>query len=190
MSVSIVQVTRLLTSYQIIIMENMNNAMEQGNNVNGGFVVHVYTSGNQIIQTQNNNYYGTVYQGGSGAGNKSFSDEQIAKALMACVGKDKVIDCKWKWVGAYWYLRWANQYPVDVKDFCKKIEELNLDIEEKYQCDYRNIREIATLSFMSQDATKMNKIQPSKNDEKMFAYCREIALILAQELEKTHLMKA
>ena len=78
MSVSIVQVTRLLTSYQIIIMENMNNAMEQGNNVNGGFVVHVYTSGNQIIQTQNNNYYGTVYQGGSGAGNRSFSDEQIA----------------------------------------------------------------------------------------------------------------
>ena len=85
--------------------------MEQGNNQNGGFVVHVYTSGNQIIQTQNNNYYGTVYQGGSGAGNRSFSDEQVAKALMTCVGKDKVIDCKWKWVGAYWYLRWANQYP-------------------------------------------------------------------------------
>ena len=29
----------------------------------GGFVVHVYSAGNQIIQTQTNNYYGTVYQG-------------------------------------------------------------------------------------------------------------------------------
>ena len=29
----------------------------------GGFVVNIYTSGNQIIQTQNNTYNGTVYQG-------------------------------------------------------------------------------------------------------------------------------
>ena len=29
----------------------------------GGFVVHIYSPGNQIIQTQTNNYYGTVYQG-------------------------------------------------------------------------------------------------------------------------------
>ena len=35
--------------------------MENDQQPMGGFVVHVYSTGNQIIQTQNNNYYeGTV----------------------------------------------------------------------------------------------------------------------------------
>ena len=163
----------------------MNNDSEN----KGGFVVHVYSPGNQIIQTQNNNYYGTVYQGGHDMGHNGFSDEQIATALMACVGKTRVIDAKWKWAGAYWYLRWACNYPVDAKDFCKKINGMGLNIEEKYQCEYRNIRELVTLSFMSQDATKMHQVQPSKNDEKEFAICREVALKLAEELGKAYLSK-
>ena len=57
-----------------------------------GFVVHIYSPGNQIIQTQNNNYYGTVYQTKNENGQNGFSDEQVAKALQACVGKDKVIN--------------------------------------------------------------------------------------------------
>ena len=161
--------------------------MNNDNENKGGFVVHVYSPGNQIIQTQNNNYYGTVYQGGHDMANNGFSDEQIAKALKACTGEGRVIDHKWKWVGAYWYLRWACKYPVDVKEFCKKINGLDLDIEERYQCDYRNIRELATLSFISQDATKMHKVQPSKNDEKVFGFCREVALKIAEELGKAYL---
>ena len=155
----------------------------------GGFVVHIYSPGNQIIQTQTNNYYGTVYQGTGQTEHNGFTDEQIAKALMACTGEGKVIDCKWKWAGAYWYLRWTCMYPVATKHFCKKIESLDLDIAAKYQCDYRNIREITTLSFMNQDATKMSKVEVSKNDEKQFAVCREVALKLAEELGKAYLPK-
>ena len=170
---------------QIIVQMKIN--MEQENKQNVGLVVQVYSPGNQIIQTQNNNYYGPVYQGKSETGNHGFTDEQIAKALMACVGEHKVIDCKWKWVGAYWYLRWACQYPVDVKDFCKKIDDMHLEVMKMYRCEYRNIREVATLSFISQDATKMNKVLPRKDDEKVFAYCREVAQKLAEELEKASL---
>ncbi len=155
----------------------------------GGFVVNVYSPGNQIIQTQNNNYYGTVYQNGAGQAAEGFTDEQVGTALRAIVGKDKVIDCKWKWAGAYWYLRWACGYPVDTQEFCSKIKSLDLDIEERYQCDYRNIREITTLPFMAQDATRMNKIQPRKGDEKVFAVCREVALKLAEELGRAYLPK-
>ena len=78
---------------------------------------------------------------------------------------------------------------MDTKDFCKKIESLDLDIAAKYQCDYRNIREITTLSFMNQDATKMSKVEVSKIDEKQFAVCREVALKLAEELGKAYLPK-
>ena len=168
---------------QFIIQIVIN--MEQENKQNVRFVVQVYSPGNQIIQTQNNNYYAPVYLGRSETGNNGFTDEQIARALTACVGKHNVIDCKWKWVGAYWYLRWACQFPVDVKDFCKRIDDMNLGITDIYRCEYRNIREMATLSFISQDATKMNKVLPRKDDEKVFAYCREVAQKLAEELGKT-----
>lgn len=172
---------------QLILQMNIN--MEQENRQSVGFVVQVYSPGNQIIQTQNNNYYGPVYQCKSDTENNGFTDEQIARALTACVGRHKVIDCKWKWVGAYWYLRWACRFPVDVKDFCKRIDDMNLNIMENYRCEYRNIREMATLSFISQDATKMNKVLPRKDDEKVFAYCREVAQKLAEELGKTYLLK-
>ena len=163
--------------------------MDQDKKDQGGIVLNVYSPGNQFINSQTNNYYGTVYQGGACQKEEGFTDEQIKIALLACVGEGKVINNKWKWAGAYWYLRWACKYPVDSKEFCQKIAELDLDIEEKYNCEYRNIREIATLSFMNQDATKMNKVQPSKNDEKAFAICREIALKLAEELGKAYLPK-
>ena len=160
----------------------MKNDMEKDD----GFCINVYSPGNFIAKTIS---IGTLNMGGPSTENNGFSDKQIGQALLACVGKDRVIDAKWKWAGAYWYLRWACNYPVDPKDFCQKISDMKLDIEEKYRCEYRNIREQATLSFMSQDATKMQKVQPSKNDEKEFAICREVALKLAEELGKTYLPK-
>ena len=42
---------------------------------------------------------------------------------------------------------------------------------------------------MNQDATKMNKVEVSKIDEKQFAVCREVALKLAEELGKAYLPK-
>ena len=111
-----------------------------------------------------------------------YSDKQVARALEASVGKGRVIDAKWKWAGAYWYLRWTCNYPVDAKDFCKKIVSLDLDIPAEYECSYESIRKICTLSFMDCDARRMDIVRPSKNDQGMFSQCREIALKLAEEL--------
>ena len=111
-----------------------------------------------------------------------YGDKQVARALEASVGKGRVIDAKWKWAGAYWYLRWTCNYPVDAKDFCKKIVSLDLDIPAEYECSYESIRKICTLSFMDCDARRMDIVRPSKNDQGMFSQCREIALKLAEEL--------
>ena len=111
-----------------------------------------------------------------------YSDKQVARALEASVGKGRVIDAKWKWAGAYWYLRWTCNYPVDAKEFCKKIRSLELDIPEDYECSYESIRKICTLSFMDCDARRMDIVRVSKNDQGMFSQCREIALKLAEEL--------
>ena len=115
----------------------------------------------------------------------SFTDKQVTEALEACVGKGLVVDAKWKWAGIYWYLRWTCNYPVDAKEFCRKISNLDLDIEEDYECSYESIRKICTLSFMEEDARRMDAVRASKNDQSMFSQCREIALKLAQELSRT-----
>ena len=147
-----------------------------------GFCIKVYSPGNLIAKEITIN--GDVHLGGSTDAN-GYSDEQIAKALMACVGEGKVIDCKWKWAGAYWYLRWANGFPVDVKEFCKRIENMKLEIPMDLACSYESIRKICTLSFMEYDVRKMDAVKVSTNDKEVFSYCREIAQKLAEELGKT-----
>ena len=151
-----------------------------------GFCIKVYSPGNFIANEITFN--GNVYLG-SNTTTGGFSDEQIAQALAACVGKGKVIDNKQKWAGAYWYLRWECNFPVDAQKFCSRVKDLPFDKELEYQCEYRNIRELTTLSFMDQDPRKMEKVQYSKNDEKVFSQCREVALKLAEELGKAYLPK-
>ena len=119
----------------------------------------------------------------------AYNDKQVAQALESCVGKGRVVDAKWKWAGVYWYLRWTCNYPVDAKEFCKKIVSLELDIPADYECSYESIRKICTLSFMNYDPRWMDLVRVSKNDQGMFSQCREIVLKLVDELEKNHLSK-
>ena len=117
----------------------------------------------------------------------AYSDKQVAQVLEASAGKGLVIDAKWKWAGAYWLLRWACNYPVDAKDFCKKIGSLEMDIAAEYECSYESIRKICTLSFMDYDPRRMDSVRASKNDQGMFSQCREIVLRLVDEFGKTSL---
>ena len=162
-------------------MDNNNNQQS------GGFVVHVYSPGNQIIQTQNNNYYGPVYQGKGETENNSFTDDQISKALLACVGEGKVINIKQKWAGAYWCLRWKCNYPVDIKEFCTKIEKLKLGLSKDLECDYNNIRRFCKLSFMEYDPFAQAEVKVSTMDKDVYSWCREVAFKLAEELGKAYL---
>ena len=78
--------------------------MTSNMNEDDGFCIKVYSPGNFIAKEITIN--GGVHLGNNPA-TGGFTDEQIARALAACVGKGKVIDNKQKWAGAYWYLRWA-----------------------------------------------------------------------------------
>lgn len=155
----------------------------------GGFVVHIYSPGNQIIQTQNNNYYGTVYQGTGNAAQNGFSDDQVKKALLACIGEGKVINNMKRWSGAYWCLRWKCNYPVDIKEFCQKIDSLKLNVPDSMKCDYNNIRKYCKLSFMDYDPFASTDVKVSNMDKDVYLWCREVALKLAEELGKAYLPK-
>ena len=128
----------------------------------------------------------TVYQMPS-ISSEPQSDEQVDKALTACIGDDKVINCMRKWAGAYWCLRWKCGYPVDIKEFCVKIDSLKLAIPDALRCDYNNIRRFCKLSFMEYNPFGKAEVKVSAMDRDVYSWCREVALKIAEELEKTHL---
>ena len=117
----------------------------------------------------------------------AYSDKLVAQVLEASAGKGLILDAKWKWAGAYWLLRWACNYPVDAKEFCKKIRSLEMDIADEYDCSYESIRKLCTLSFMDYDPRHMETVRVSKNDQGMFSQCREIVLKLVDEFQNASL---
>ena len=160
--------------------------MENGNN-GGGFNVHVYSSGNNIAQSMTVTYNGPVYNGQGGEQELAYTDEEVAQALVNIVGKSKAIDSKQKWAGAHWGLRWLCNYPTKAQDFCDKIDTLHLPEDLEFKCDYRNIRELSTLSFMNEDARKLESVRYSKSDESVFYQLREVVVALYAELQKIHM---
>ena len=150
----------------------------------GDFCINVNSPGNFIAREIT--FTGTVNIGGHQE-TGGFSDEQIIKALKAIVGKDKPISNKHKWAGAYWWLRWACNFPVDVQEFCNRIKALPGADGLEISCDYENIRKLATLSFMNQDPRQMDKVKVSNNERTEFFQYREVALKLGEELGKIYL---
>ena len=71
-----------------------------------------------------------------------------------------------------------NTKQVGISDMLKEI------VNQGNKCIVLNIRELATLSFIAQDATQMEKVTHSKNDENTFLQLRYVALALSQELKK------
>jgi len=150
----------------------------------GAFSINVYSPGNLIAREITIN--GNVSLGGD-LQHRGFSDEQVAQALMACVGSDKVINSKKRWAGAYWYLRWVCNYPVDIQKFCEKIRSLPAEFPNGYECSYESIRKLCNLSFIDYDPSKMDAVKVSRNDMSDFNMCREVALKLGEELGKAYL---
>ncbi len=113
---------------------------------------------------------------------QTFTDEQIARALEAIVGKDKPIDMKWKWVGAMWLLHFIAGFPVRAQDFCERVNKLPFTGELSFPCEYNNIRGYANLSFMRENPLDLNNVKVSKNDENVYFQIREVVMALEREL--------
>lgn len=110
-----------------------------------------------------------------------YSDEQIARALEAIIEK-KVLDQKKKWTGALWALRWVANFPADAQGFSKRVKTLPMKKDLFPPCDYNNIRDTATLSFLNYDPRQMESVVVSKGDSGDFQKLKVVAAALIQEL--------
>lgn len=140
---------------------------------------------NNLVINGNMTKSGTEHYYGAGVHKKIYSDSQVARALCNIVGKGKAIDSKQKWAGAHWLLRWLCDFPARPFDFCERVNSLPLPEELEIKCEYHNIRQLSTLSFMNEDPRNMESVKYNKNDENVFFQMREVVTALSQELQKT-----
>ena len=172
-------------------LNHLNRLLEQLHQADykilGSIVLNIYKSGSQHVDRVERQYIDSppsplsFKEGERGEG---YSDEQIAQAIEAICGDGKALDTKQKWAGVHWLLRWECNFPARAKDFCERIARLPLREDLAYRCDYRNIREISTLSFLNEDPRQMEKVRYSKNDEAVFLQLREVVVALQKELCK------
>lgn len=179
------------------VLKKLNELLErlhQAEHPNhGGNIINIYASGSQHVDRVENQYIDSPPRPLSfkeGERRAVYSDAQIARAIEAICGEGKPLDTKQKWAGVHWLLRWECNYPARPKEFCDRIATLPLPDNLAYKCDYRNIREISTLSFLNEDPRQMEAVKYSKHDEPLFFQLREVVQALQRELklnEKTML---
>ena len=177
------------------VLKKLNEVLErlhQAEHPNhGGNIINIYASGSQHVDRVENQYIDCTDRPlprplprEGGGMREGYSDAQIARAIEAICGDGKALDTKQKWAGVHWLLRWECNFPARPKEFCERIATLPLPDDLAYKCDYRNIREISTLSFLNADPREMENVKYSKHDEPLFFKLREVVQALQRELEK------
>ena len=175
------------------VLKKLNEVLERlhhADHHHGGNIINIYASGSQHVDRVEKQYIvasppNPLPREGGGMGEErggGYSDAQIARAIEAICGDGKALDTKQKWAGVHWLLRWECNFPARPKEFCERIARLPLCEDLAYKCDYRNIREISTLSFLNEDPRQMEGVRYSKNDEAVFMQLREVVWALQREL--------
>ena len=164
-----------------MIQEQLQQVLHRSKSESG----KLYITGN--LFAEGCTFGGPIYFGDGTAPAQpvSYSDEQVAQALANIVGRGKAIDAKKKWAGAIWLLQWVCSYPSNTKQACERIRSLPLPADLEYECDYRNVRELTTLSFFREDARRLDAVKYSKNDEEAFKDMTKVVVALDEELKKT-----
>lgn len=164
-------------------MESTETPEQQGSiivNYFQGATIHNIVINGNITKRGVEHYH--VAETATPAQRKDYSDEAVARAIEAICGEGKALDSKQKWAGVHWLLRWECNYPARAKEFCERVARLPLREDLAYKCDYRNIREISTLSFLNEDPRQMERVRYSKNDEAVFMQLKEVVWALHREL--------
>lgn len=163
-------------------METTEKPEQNGGIINyfQGATIHNLVINGNMTKNGTENFFGESTQSST----PNYSDEQVARALANIVGKGKPIDAKKKWAGAIWLLQWLCNYPSNTKQACERIRQLPLPALE-FECDYRNVRELATLSFLTEDPRHLDNVKYSKNDEGTFKEIKKVVIALGEELRKT-----
>ena len=164
----------------------MNNN-DQNSNQGGGVHVHVNSPGNNIAQQMTITINGNVYNGQAQEIQCQYTDEQVAQALLAITGKDKVLNNYQLWLGACCLLMARCDFPRDLERCCDCIAQLPYGSETlPIECKYENIRKFSYLRFVREDVDTWREYQPKEDEKKLFYGCKTVAEELDKKLKQKY----
>ena len=109
------------------------------------------------------------------------SAEQIARALVAINGRDKVLSNYQLWLGACCLLMNKYGFPKNLERCCEHIARLPFGEERlELECKYDSIRKFSYLKFVKEDVDKWDEYEPQEDEKRLFYGCQYVV----QELDK------
>ncbi len=126
----------------------------------------------------------TVYYN-KGGENKKPTDEQLAKAIAAINGKDKVLKNYQDWLGVCCLLSSKYDFPMKLDDCVEQINSLPFkEGELSVECRFDNIRRFGNNRFVTLDVEKWKNYDPNPSEETIFRKSFTIVRALENSIEK------
>ena len=165
---------RILESFEKRMEQFIQQAVKQSQgtvyNLEGANLQNCAFNGNMT-----NNGSEKYYEERDSTKTPTYSDEQIAQALIAINGKDKVLSNYQLWLGACCYLMGRCNYSRNLEMCCNKINHLPYgDVKLDIECKYDNIRKFGFLRFVKEGVDTWDDYQPKEDEKKLFYGCKAV----------------
>lgn len=112
------------------------------------------------------------------------TDEQVANALVAINGKDKVLNNYQLWLGACCLLMGKYDFPRNLETCCNRIGNLPYSQLPAIECKYESIRKFSYLKFVKLNVDEWGEYKPNDDEKKLFYGCLAVVQKLDNILQK------
>ena len=114
----------------------------------------------------------------------AYTDDVVAKALVAINGKNKSLSEKQLFLGVANVLKYKCGWAGKLKNQCDKINMLPVADQLEVLCDYNNVKGIGALKFASLKYTEWQDYSPTNVEREVFYKVKAVADEFDQELDR------
>ena len=123
------------------------------------------------------------YEAGAEPAKSKATDEQIANAIAAINGKDKILKHQKAFLGICCYLTSTQKWPNNLEACANRVALLDPKGEWFCSCKWESIRKLLVLKFAKKDYSEWNEYKPNESELSIFRECRDVARAFEQQLQ-------
>lgn len=123
------------------------------------------------------------YEAGAEPAKSKATDEQIANAIAAINGKDKILKHQKAFLGICCYLTSTQKWPNNLEACANRVALLDPKGEWYCSCKWESIRKFSRYSFALTDYDEWEDFKPNSTENDLFIECRDVARALDQQLQ-------
>lgn len=123
------------------------------------------------------------YESGGKESDSRATDEQIARAVAAINGKDKILRHQQAFLGICCYLASTQKWPNSLEACANRLGRLDSDGSWFCACKWESIRKFSRYAFALCDYAEWDDLKPNSSERDLFRECRDVARAFEQQLQ-------